>query len=254
MRMPWKAAFRTAFVIAVMVIGLSKAHAAEVTVMAANAVKGPLLELVSAFERSSGHKIALNWGGTEGIAKKVNDGAMVDVVIIAAANIDKLSSDGKLVAGSRADFAKIGIGIAVRAGLPRPDISSSEAVKRAVLAARSVAYSSGPSGFYIADLFKKMGIADQIRDKVRQPASGAQVAELVARGEADLGFQQVSELVGVKGIDYLGPLPADIQNVTTYSAGLHTTSLAPEAAKALVKFLTAPEAGPIIKKSGMEPG
>ena len=254
MRMPWKAAFRTAFVIAVMMIGLSKAHAAEMTVMAANAVKRPLLELVSAFERSSGHKITLSWGGTEGIAKKVNDGATVDVVIIAAANIDKLSSDGKLVAGSRADFAKIGIGIAVRAGLPRPDISSSEAVKSAVLAARSVAYSSGPSGFYIADLFKKMGIADQIRDKVRQPASGVQVAELVAHGEADLGFQQVSELVGVKGIDYLGPLPADIQNVTTYSAGLHTTSRAPEAAKALVKFLTAPEAGPIIKKSGMEPG
>ncbi len=160
MRMPWKAALQTACVIAVMVIGLSKAHAAEVTVMAANAVKEPILELISAFERSSEHKITLIWGGTEGIAKRVNDGAAVDVVIIAAANIDKLSSDGKLVAGSRADFAKIGIGIAVRAGLPRPDISSGEAVKRAVLAAKSVAYSSGPSGFYIADMFKKMGIAD----------------------------------------------------------------------------------------------
>jgi molybdate transport system substrate-binding protein len=99
-----------------------------------------------------------------------------------------------------------------------------------------------------------MGIADQIKDKVKQPASGVQVGELVARGEADLGFQQVSELLHVKGIDYLGPLPADIQNITVYSAGLHTAAPAPDAAKALVKFLTAPEAGPIIRKIGMEPG
>jgi molybdate transport system substrate-binding protein len=99
-----------------------------------------------------------------------------------------------------------------------------------------------------------MGIADQIKDKVKQPASGVQVAELVARGDPDLGFQQVSELVHAKGIDYLGPLPADIQNITVYSAGLHTAAPAPDAAKALVKFLTAPEAGPIIKKIGMEPG
>jgi molybdate transport system substrate-binding protein len=159
-----------------------------------------------------------------------------------------------VISGSRADFAKSGVGIAVRTGLPKPDISSDEAVKRAVLAANSVAYSSGPSGFYVADLFKKMGITDQIKDKVRQPASGVQVGELVARGEADLGFQQISELLHVKGIDYVGPLPAEIQNVTVYSAGLHTATPAPDAARALVKFLIAPEAGPIIKKIGMEPG
>lgn len=138
--------------------------------------------------------------------------------------------------------------------MPKPDISSSEAVKRAVLAAKSVAYSSGPSGFYVADLFKKMGIADQIKDKVKQPASGVQIGELMTRGEADLGFQQISELFHVKGIDYLGPLPADIQNITVFSAGLHTAAPAPDAAKALMKFLTAPEAGSIIKKMGMEPG
>ena len=159
-----------------------------------------------------------------------------------------------MVAGSRADIAKSGVGIALRTGLPKPDISSAEAVKLgAVLAATSVAYSTGPSGFYIADLFKKMGITDQIKDKVRQPASGAPLGELVAHGEADLGFEQISNLLHVKGIDYLGPLPPEIQNITIYSAGVHAQAPAPDAARALVKFLTAPEAGPIIKKIGMEP-
>jgi molybdate transport system substrate-binding protein len=138
--------------------------------------------------------------------------------------------------------------------LPKPDISSGEAVKNAVLAARRVAYSSGPSGFYLVDLFRTMGIAGQIKDKVKQPPSGAQVSDLLARDEADLGFQQVSELQHRKGIDYLGPLPADIQHTTVFSAGLHAAATAPEAAKALVKFLTAPEAGPAIRKIGMEPG
>jgi molybdate transport system substrate-binding protein len=179
---------------------------------------------------------------------------VADVVLIAAPNIDRLISEGRLVAGSRVDVARSGIGVAVRAGLPKPDISSGEAVKQAVLAAKSVAYSSGPSGFYLADLFKKMGIADQIKDKVRQTPSGVQVGELVARGEADLGFQQVSELLHLKGIHYLGPLPADIQHITVFSAGLHTAATAPDAAKQLVKFLTAPEAGAIIRKTGMEPG
>jgi molybdate transport system substrate-binding protein len=246
---------RVAFLLlAAAMIGIDAAHAAEVKVMAANAVKEAYLELASAFERSSGHKVTTIWGGTEGVAKRIGSSEVVDIVIIAAPNIDTLILEGKLVSGSRADFAKSGVGIAVRTGLPKPDISSGEAVKRAVLAANSVAYSSGPSGFYIADLFKKMGITDQIKDKVKQPASGVQVGELVARGEADLGFQQISELLHVKGIDYLGPLPAEIQNVTVYSAGLHAAAPAPDAAKALVKFLTAPEAGPIIKKTGMEPG
>jgi molybdate transport system substrate-binding protein len=241
-------------VAAAMVIGVSTAHAAEIKVMAANAIKEAFLDLVPAFEKSSGHKVTMIWSGTESAAKRISGGEVVDLVIIAAPNIDKLILEGKLVAGSRADFAKSGVGIAVRAGLPKPDISSSDAVKKAVLAAKSVAYSSGPSGFYIADLFKKMGIADQIKDKVKQAAPGVQVGELVARGEADLGFQQVSELLHVKGIAYLGPLPADIQNITVYSAGLHTAAPASDAAKVLVQFLTAPEAGPTIRKTGMEPG
>lgn len=254
MAMQLRAALLARFVAAALVIGMNTAQAAEVRVMAANAVKGSFLELASAFEKSSGHRVTTAWGGTEGVAKRVSGGEVIDIIIIAAPNIDKLILEGKLAAGSRADFARSGVGIAVRAGLPRPDISSGQAVRRAVLAAKSVAYSSGPSGFYVADLFKKMGIADQIKDKVRQPASGVQVGELVARGEADLGFQQVSELLHIKGIDYLGLLPAEIQNITVYSAGLHKAAPAPDAARALVRFLTAPEAGPIIRKFGMEPG
>jgi molybdate transport system substrate-binding protein len=236
-----------------MVIGTT-AQAAEVKLIGSAAVKEVVLDLVPAFEKASGHKVTTIWAGTEAITKRVSGGEVVDIVLIAAPNVDRLIAEGKLVAGSRTDVTKSGIGVAVRAGLPKPDISSGEAVKNAVLAAKSVAYSSGPSGFYLADLFKRMGIADQIKDKVKQTPSGVQVGEVVARGEADLGFQQVSELLHLKGIQYLGPLPADIQHITVFSAGLHRAAPEPDAAKALVRFLTAPEAGPVIRRTGMEPG
>ena len=249
-----KSSFVATFAAATMVIGATLAQAAEVKLIASAAVREAVVDLVPAFEKASGHKVTTLWAGTEAVTKRISAGEVVDVVIVATPNLDKLLAEGKLVAGSRADVAKSGIGVAVRAGLPKPDISSGEAVKTAVLAAKSVAYSSGPSGFYLADLFKRMGIAEQIKDKVKQTPSGVQVGEVVARGEADLGFQQVSELLHLKGIQYLGPLPADIQHITVFSAGLHTAAPEPAAAKALVRFLTAPEAGPIIRKTGMEPG
>ena len=252
MATPLRVSLLATFMVAALAIGMNAAQAAEVKVMAANAVREAYRELVSAFEKSSGHRVDTIWGGSGGIAKRVRGGEVADIVIIAAPNIDKLILEGKLVKGSRADFATSGVGIAVRTGLPRPDVSSAEALRKTVLAADSVAYSSGPSGTYVADLFRKMGIADQIRHKVRQPASEVQIGELLARGEADLGFQQVSELLQVTGIVYLGPLPAEIQNITVYAAGLHAAAPAPEAARALMKFLTAPEAGPIIRKIGMD--
>jgi molybdate transport system substrate-binding protein len=235
-------------------IGIDATQAADVKVMAANAVKEPFLELVASFEKSSGHRVTAVWSGTAGVTKRISGGEVVDVVIVGAANIDQLIQEGKLVAGSRVDFAKSGVGIAVREGLPKPDISSAEAVKKAVLEAKSVAYSSGPSGLYIAELFKRMGIAEQVKNKLKLPPSNVLVGEVLARGEADLGFQQVSDLLHVKGIVYVGPLPAEIQNITVYAAGLHTAAPESEAAKALVKFLTAPEARPVITKAGMDPG
>ena len=209
--------------------------AAELKVIASNAAKEAVLELIPAFEKSSGHKVSMIWAGTEAITKRISGGEVVDVVLIAAPNIDKLISEKKLVEGSRTNIAKSGIGVAVRTGLPKPDISFGDAVKKAALDAKSVAYSSGPSGFYIAELFKKMGIADQLKDKIRQTPSGVQVGEVVARGGADLGFQQISELLHVKGIDYLGPLPPDIQHLTIWSTGIHSAAPSLDAAKALVK-------------------
>jgi molybdate transport system substrate-binding protein len=235
-------------------MALGLAQAAEVRVASSGAVKEAYVELVANFESATGHKVLTTWGGTESVTKRVRDGEVFDLVIVSAPNIDRLVGEGKLIAGSRVDVAKSGVGVAVRDGLPKPDISSGDAIKKAVLDAKSVAYSSGPSGFYLVDLFRKMGITDQIKDKVKQTPSGVQVGDLLARGEADLGFQQVSELVHVKGIQYLGPLPADIQHMTTFSVGVHAKAPEPDAAKALVKALTASEAAPVIRRTGMEPG
>lgn len=254
MAFPSKALSVIAFALIALTMHVEMAHGAEIKVLAANAVKEPFLELAAAFERSSGHKVAATWSGTAGITKRVAGGEVVDIVIVGGANIDKMIQAGSLAAGSRADFAKSGVGIAVRAGLPKPDISSAEAVKKAILHAASIAYSSGPSGLYIAELFKRMGIAEQVKDKLRLPPPEVLVGEVLARGEADLGFQQVSDLVHVKGIDYVGPLPPEIQNITVYSAALHSAAPAPEAATALIRSLTAPQARSVIVKSGMDPG
>jgi molybdate transport system substrate-binding protein len=140
----------------------------------------------------------------------------------------------------------------VKSGARKPDISSGEAVKRAVLAARGIAYSTGPSGIYLMGLFQRMGIAESIQSKVKQ-VQGEPAGGVVARGEAEIAFQQVSELLPVPGTDFVGPLPADIQQITVFSAGLHVKATQPDAAKALVKFLTAPAAAPAIRKKGMEP-
>jgi molybdate transport system substrate-binding protein len=232
----------------------SRAESAEIRVLSSAAVKEAYVELAPVFEKSTGHKLSTVWDGTANILKRLRAGEMFDLVIIPPADIDRLIAEAKLASGSRTDFVKSGIGIAVRAGMPKPDVASGEAVKNAVLAAKSVAYSSGPSGNYIAGLFQKMGIAEQIKGKVTQTPSGVQVGEVVARGDADLGFQQVSELLHVKGIEFLGPLPSDIQHITVFSAGIHAASKEQDAARALIKFLTSPEAAPSIRKAGLEPG
>lgn len=243
-----------AVVIALMVLGgIPGVQAAEVSLIASNAVKEPLQHLIPAFEKETGNRVRILWGGTEAVTKRISGGEVGDAALIAAPNIDRLIQEGKLATGSRADIAKSLVGIAIRPGLPKPDVSSAEAVKQAVLAAHSIAYSSGPSGFYLQELFRKMGIAEQIKGKVKQPASGVQIAELLARGEADLGFQQVSELLHAPGIEFLGPLPMEIQNVTVWSVGLHSAAPMPDAAKALVQFLTSAQAASILKSSGLEP-
>jgi molybdate transport system substrate-binding protein len=230
------------------------ASAADIKVMASAAIKEAYLELVPQFEKSTEHKVTTTWAGTVDMMKRLTGGEVFDLVIMAGPSIDELVKQGKIVAGSRVDLAKSGVGVAVRAGAPKPDISSSDALKRAMLAAKSIAYSTGPSGVYIASLFQRMGIADAVKDKVKIGQPGTPIGEIIARGEAEIGFQQVSELLPVAGIDYIGPLPPDIQQITVFAGGIHTAAAQADAAKALVKFLTSPQAAPVIRKKGMEPG
>jgi molybdate transport system substrate-binding protein len=229
------------------------AGAAEIKVMASTAIKEAYLQLVPEFERASENKVVTEWVPTVQLVQRIKDGEAVDLIMMSSSNVDDLMGLGKLVAGSRVDVAKSGVGIAVRAGAPKPDISSADALKRALLQAKSIAYSTGPSGVYLAVLFQRMGIADEIKDKVKQ-VQGIPVGDVVARGDAEIGFQQVSELLPVKGIDYIGPLPPDMQQTTVFAAALPPGAKNPDAAKALIRFLTAPEAAAVIRKTGMEPG
>jgi molybdate transport system substrate-binding protein len=217
-------------------------------------MKGAYLELVPQFEKASGHKVVTNWAGTADIVKRIKAGEYADLVVVAANSLDELAKLGTIVPGSRVDIARSGIGMAVRKGAARPGIASGGALERTLLSAKSIAYSSGPSGVYLAGLFERLGIAEDLKPRLKKVPPGASAGEAVARGEAEIGFQQVSELVNVAGIDYLGPLPAEVQLVTVFSCGVHAGAKQPAAARALVKFLTAPAAVPVIRKCGMEPG
>jgi molybdate transport system substrate-binding protein len=229
-------------------------HAAEIQVLASNATKEAYLELVPQFEKTTEHKVTTTWSGTLDIKKRLAAGETYDVLIMAGPEIDAFIKQGKLVAGSRSDLAKSGVGVAVRTGAPKPDISSVDSLKAALLSAKSIGYSQGPSGTYLVGLFQRMGIADAIKDKVIISKVGQPVGNLIASGEAEIGFQQVSELLPVKGIDFLGPLPASIQQITTFSGGLFAAAKQPDAAKTLVTFLASPAATPVKKKHGLDPG
>jgi molybdate transport system substrate-binding protein len=226
----------------------------EIKVLGTPGVREFYAELVPQFEKATGHKVATVWGGNVDVVKRVGGGESVDLVIMSRDALEELIRLGKIVPDSRVDVAKSGVGVAVRAGAPKPDISSGEAVKKALLAAKSIAYSSGPSGVYMAGLIQRMGIADEVKSKIKQIPPGEAVGDLIARGEAEIGFHQVSELLPVKGIDIVGPLPPDIQQITVFSAGLHVGAKEADAAKALIAFLTTPAAATVIKKHGMDPG
>src|SRR5579883_2140415 len=210
--------------------------------------------LVPDFERATGHKVTTTWGGVNAIARRVADGEIADVVMLPAPQIDDLIKRGKLVAETRVNVATSGVGVAIRAGATKIDVSSSEGIRKALLAAKTIAYSAGPSGVHMERLIARWGLIDQLKAKIVPPIPDVPIGEMVARGDAEIGFQQVSELLPVKGIDYLGPLPADIQEITVFSAAMHRAAGQTDAARALLKFLTAPEAAPIIRKTGMEPG
>ena len=237
---------------AVMLAGI--ANAAEIKVIGSPGTRAPYTLLVPGFEKATGHKVTTTWGGVNAVAKRVADGEVADVVMLPAAQIDDLIKLGKLIADSRVNVATSGIGVAIRAGAPKIDTGSSEGIRKALLAAKTIAYSAGPSGVHMARLIANWGLTDELKAKIVPPIPDVPIGEVVARGDAEIGFQQVSELLPVTGIDYLGPLPADIQEVTVFSAGVHKAAGTTDAARALLKFLTAPEAAAIIRKTGMEPG
>ena len=225
----------------------------EIKVLSSIATREAYLELVPQFEKTSGHKVTTVWSGTTAIMKTMAAGnEQHDLVVISSTEMEELIKQGKIVAGSRADLSKSGIGIAVRAGAKRPDVSTPDALKKTLLAAKTVGYTSGPSGVYMASLVERMGIATEVNAKFRSVPSGGTIGTIVASGDCEIGFQQVSELVHIPGVDYIGPLPAEVQRVTVFSIGLQTGAPNPAAAKALVAFLTTPAAVTVMQKHGLE--
>lgn len=222
-------------------------------ILCTNGVKSVMVDLVPAFERTSGTKVMITWGATNSLLKDLEGGAGGDLAILTAEAIDDLIGGGRVVAGSRVDLARSGIGVAVRKGATRPDIASPEALKRALLAAKSVAHSkSGMSGIYFPTVLARLGIADAMKAKIVIPDPGTPIGEVVAKGDAEIGIQQISELLPVAGIEIVGPLPAALQKITTFSAGVLTAAKDPDVAAALLTFVAA-EAPRLLKQKGLEP-
>jgi molybdate transport system substrate-binding protein len=217
------------------------------------ATRHVLLELAEAYERKSRQQITVESVGGVDAARRVQAGEAFDFVVLAAEAIHKLASAGRVDADSRIDLARSGVAIAVRAGAPRPAISDESAVRQTVLAARSIGYSTGPSGVHLARLLERWGIAETIAPRLVQAPPGVPVGALIARGDVELGFQQLSELMHLGGIDVIGALPPEIQLVTVFTAAVCSASLRPQPAKALLSFLASPEAEAAKRRHGMEP-
>lgn len=225
----------------------------EILGISSMATRLVLAELAEAYQRASGQRLRIESVGGVDAAKRVAAGEAFDVVILASDAIDKLIASGHVLANSRVDLVHSGVAVAVRTGAAQPDISSEDAVRAAVQAARSVSYSTGPSGVALARLFERWGLAEELKARLVTPPPGIPVGSLVAKGEVALGFQQLSELINLEGITVLGPLPPAIQITTTFSAGICTASRQPEAVRALLDYLRSPATAEAKRRQGMEP-
>jgi molybdate transport system substrate-binding protein len=243
--------------VAGLLLSVVAARAQEVRVMTSGGVAAAYVELVPAIERTTSQKVVTLATSTgireESISSRLRRGEPVDVIMLPDAALNELIKEGLIVPGSRVPLARSGIGMVVRAGAAKPDISSVAGLRRALLQAKSIAYSAQVSGLYLSnELFPNLGIADQVKPKsivVERERVGA----VVARGEAEIGFQQVSELLAITGIDYVGPLPAEVQRITSFSAGVTTTSKNPAGARALIAVFNTPEGARTMTKYGLEP-
>jgi molybdate transport system substrate-binding protein len=240
---------------ALLMLSPMTAGAAEIRVLTAGAMKEVVLQLVAPFEKETGHKVTVANDTAGGLQRKIEAGEAFDLAIITPGVIDDLITKGKVAAGSRVDLAQVGVGVAVKEGTPKPDISTVEALKKTLVAARAVAYidpaSGGSSGIYFSGLLDRLGIADQVKPKAKLKAGGY-VAELVANGEADIAVHQISEILPVKGVVLVGPLPADVQRMTVYALGLAPAPQDAAATAALVKHLASPATAAVLTSKGME--
>lgn len=234
------------------VILVCRVDAAQITALSSNGVREAVTELVPQFEKATGHRVQVVWDGTLNIKKRIGSGEVADLVLVPAEDVDALIASGGLTAGSRVDIAKSIIGAAVRSGVAKPDISTGEKLKGVLLAAKSIVISSGPSGVHLLELLEKQGIAGTVKPKLKQLPSGQSVGEALARGEGDLGFQQVSELLHVSGITYIGPLPAEVQKVTIFAGGIPKTAKDAVVAREFLSFLRSPRNAAVLKKAGLE--
>lgn len=226
---------------------------APIKILTSMATKDALDDLVKEYPQAATQPIEIESVGGVKAADRVRAGEVLDVIVLAANVIDGLIAEGKVRAGSRHDFASSGVTVCVRAGAPKPDLTNADAVKHAVLAAKTVCYSTGPSGVYLEKLFEQWGISAAVSAKLVIAPPGVPVGGLVAQGKGEIGFQQLSELIHIKGIDIAGGLPPDIQKRTTFSAGIPVTSQNVEATQALLAFMLSPAAAATKRKNGMEP-
>jgi molybdate transport system substrate-binding protein len=228
------------------------ANAAEIHVWTTRAIATVLAEVGPQFERDSGHRLHVYSGLPVDFEQRVKAGKPLDVLISGSSPIDRWVKEGKLVAATRTDIARSGIGVEVRAGARKPDVSSVEAFKRTLLDAKSIAYLRVGSGIYVHGLLERLGIAEAVTLKVTRPESDI-VSELVAKGEVELGIVVITQILTTPGVELVGPLPPEIQSYVAFAAGVSVNSKAPDAAIQLIKFLTGPAAAPVIKAQGMEP-
>jgi molybdate transport system substrate-binding protein len=211
-----------------------------------------LNELIAQYERSSGLRVTAEAAGGVDVAKRVRAGEAVDVVVLSSTAIDSLIAAGSLLPDSRIDLVRSGVAIAVRTGAPQPDVATEDAVKRAVLNAKTLSYSTGPSGVYLEKLFERWGILQEIRSRIVVPPPGKPVGSLVADGTVELGFQQLSELMTLPGIKVIGPLPPEIQTITLFSGGVSPGCERPELGRALLEYMASPATASVKQQFGME--
>jgi molybdate transport system substrate-binding protein len=235
------------------------ADAAEIKILSSTALNEVMAELAPQFERATGNKLAIQFGASVTLKRKIDDGETTDVAILTPTLIDDLVKQGKIVPDTRANISRTGVGVAVRAGAPKPDISTVESFKKALMAARSIGFTDpalgGLSGVYTAGLLERLGIAAELKPKTRLTSNAPHaLAEAVIKGEIEIGLIQISEIVSEPGLQLVGPFPPELQNFSVFMAGVLANSKEPEAGRALIKFLVSPAALTVIRAKGMEPG